>query len=147
MYMLTDTIKKAGLCSSQGHHIKPNLRAIPQPLLAPLFLCFPGAWENIFPNLIKSNRNQIVFTIFRLIWNQTNVCLDPNLWENGEYNLISGWFNKIQKIFLSVYAFETLYFTEALCFYVSESWGPNFSLWYTSNYLIIEYHIDVKSKH
>ena len=29
-------------------------------------------------NLIKSNQNQIVFTIFRLIWNQSDVRLVPN---------------------------------------------------------------------
>ena len=46
--------------------------------------------ENFFQNLIKSTRNQIVFTIFRLIWIQTDVCLDPNQSKNGEYNLISG---------------------------------------------------------
>ena len=31
--------------------------------------------EKSFRNLIKSTRNQIVFTIFRLIWNQTDVHL------------------------------------------------------------------------
>ena len=31
--------------------------------------------EKSFQNLIKSNRNQIVFTLFRLIWNQTDVHL------------------------------------------------------------------------
>ena len=31
--------------------------------------------EKSFRNLVKSNRNQIVFTIFRLIWNQTDVRL------------------------------------------------------------------------
>ena len=45
--------------------------------------------EKYFRNLIKSIRNQIVFTIFRLIWHQTDVCLVPNQSENGEYNLIS----------------------------------------------------------
>ena len=43
---------------------------------------------NIFQNLIKSNRNQIVFSIFRLIWNQTAICLVLNQSENGKYNLI-----------------------------------------------------------
>ena len=43
-----------------------------------------------FPNLIKSNRNQIVFTIFRMILIETDVRLDPNLSENVKYNLISG---------------------------------------------------------
>ena len=31
--------------------------------------------HNYFRNIIKSNRNQIVFTIFRLIWNPTDVRL------------------------------------------------------------------------
>ena len=48
-------------------------------------------------NLIKSNRNQIVFTICRLIWNQTGVRLVPNQSKNGKYNLISDLFNKISK--------------------------------------------------
>ena len=34
--------------------------------------------ENFFPNLIKWTQNQIVFTIFRLIWNQMDVRLVPN---------------------------------------------------------------------
>ena len=46
--------------------------------------------EKSFLNLIKSTRNQIVFTIFRLIWIQMDVRLDPNQSENGKYNLISG---------------------------------------------------------
>ena len=47
--------------------------------------------EKCFRNLIKSTRNQIVFTIL------------PNRLENGIYNLISGWFNKIPKIIFCVY--------------------------------------------
>ena len=43
-----------------------------------------------FLNLIKSNRNQIVLSIFRFIWNQTDVRSVPNQSENGIYNLISG---------------------------------------------------------
>ena len=58
--------------------------------------------EESFRNLIKSNRNQIAFTIFRLIWNQTDIRLDPNKSENGKYNLFSGWFNKISEIFVWV---------------------------------------------
>ena len=57
-----------------------------------------GGWytqRNIFRNLIKSTRNQIVFTIFQLIWIQTDVRLDPNQSENGKYNLISDWFDNI----------------------------------------------------
>ena len=45
--------------------------------------------EKCFQNLIKSNRNQIVSIIFRMIWNQTDVHLIQNQSENGEYNLIS----------------------------------------------------------
>ena len=55
-----------------------------------------------FRNLIKSTQNQIVFTIFRLIWIQTLVRLVANQSENGKYNLISGWINKIWKRFLCV---------------------------------------------
>ena len=46
--------------------------------------------EKSFRNLIKSTRNQIAFTIFRLIWNQTDVRLDLDQSENGKYNLIAG---------------------------------------------------------
>ena len=52
-----------------------------------------------FQNLIKSTRNQIVFSTFRLIWIQTDVSLDPNQSENAEHNLILGWFNKTSKTF------------------------------------------------
>ena len=55
-----------------------------------------------FRIVIKSTRNQIVFTIIRLIWNQTDVRLFQNQSENGKYNLISGWFNKVQEWFLCV---------------------------------------------
>ena len=60
--------------------------------------------ENFFRNLIMSTQNQIVFTVFPLIWNQTNVRLVLNQSEKGNYNLISRWFNKISKKFLFVYA-------------------------------------------
>ena len=54
-------------------------------------------------NLIKSNRNPIVFAISRLIWIQTDsVRLDPIQSENGKYNLI----NKIPKKDLSVCIFS-----------------------------------------
>ena len=39
--------------------------------------------EKISRNFIKSNWNQIVFTIFRLIWIRTDVRLVPNQSENG----------------------------------------------------------------
>ena len=58
-------------------------------------------------NLIISNWNQIVFTIFRLIWNQTNVRLTPNQSENCNYNLNSVWFIKISKRFLHMNTDQT----------------------------------------
>ena len=39
--------------------------------------------QKSFRNLIKSDWNQIVLTIFRLFWNQTNVRLVPYQSENG----------------------------------------------------------------
>ena len=60
--------------------------------------------RNSVRNLIKSNQSQIVFTIYRLIWNQTNVCLVLNQWGNCKYNLISVRFNEISlnvQLFLS----------------------------------------------
>ena len=39
--------------------------------------------EKYFWNPVNPNRNQIVFTIFRLIWNQMDVSLDPKQLENG----------------------------------------------------------------
>ena len=60
--------------------------------------------ENFFlKNLIKETRNQIVFTVFRQIWIQTDVRLDPNQSENGKYNLTLGLFNQISKKYLFVY--------------------------------------------
>ena len=56
--------------------------------------------EKSLRNLIKSNRSQIVYTIFRLIWNKTDIRLVPNQMENGKYNLILVWFKKIWKIVL-----------------------------------------------
>ena len=47
-------------------------------------------FQYIQKNPNKSNRNQIVFTIFQLIWNQTDaIRLVPSQSENGKYNLIS----------------------------------------------------------
>ena len=58
--------------------------------------------EKYFRNVVKSTRNQIVFTIFRLTWIQTDIHLDPSHSKNSNYNLISGWFNKISNRFLRV---------------------------------------------
>ena len=45
--------------------------------------------EKYFRNLIKSTRNQIVFIIFRLIWNTNGHYPFAVQSENGKYNLIS----------------------------------------------------------
>ena len=58
--------------------------------------------DKSFRNLIKSTRNQIVYTIFQLLWNRTDFRLIPNQLENGIYNLISVWFDNISKKFLCV---------------------------------------------
>ena len=67
-----------------------------------IFLLVTVHTEKSFRNLIISNRNQIAFTIFQLIWNQTDDHLVPNQAGNGKYNLISVWFNMISKKFLCV---------------------------------------------
>ena len=61
-------------------------------------MCLDGKKYNIlwtiqksFRNLIKLNQYQIVFTIFRLIWNQTDVRMIPNQSVHGKYNPISVW--------------------------------------------------------
>ena len=73
-----------------------------------LFALYTG---KSFWNLIKSTRNPIVLTIFLLIWIQTDVRLDPNQSENGKYNLITSWFNKVSKRFLCVYSKSKLTLT------------------------------------
>ena len=61
-----------------------------------------------FPNLVKSIRNQIVFTIFRLIWYQTDVRLILIQSQNGKYNLISVlWDQILWKNVLCVYPSQT----------------------------------------
>ena len=57
-------------------------------------------------NLIQSNWNQIVFTIYRLIWSQMdNLRLVPNQSVHGNYNMILVWFKKISKRFFFMYVF------------------------------------------
>ena len=73
--------------------------------------------EKTFRNLIKSNRNQIVITIFRLIWNDTDVRLVPHLSQNGKYNLISVWFNKVSKNFLYVWMSSIFSWNRKIWFY------------------------------
>ena len=62
--------------------------------------------REFFFNLVKSTRNQIVFTIFRIIWIQTKVRLDLNenpfgskQSENGNYNLIWVHLPRLKKYF------------------------------------------------
>ena len=71
--------------------------------------------EKSFRNLITSIRNQIVFSISRLIWNQPDVRLVPNQSENGKYNLISGWFKKIS-LFVTKYREEGFRFVIKLTY-------------------------------
>ena len=59
--------------------------------------------EKYFWNLIKSNWNQVLFTVSWLIWNQTDVRFVLNKSVHGKCNLISVWFIKISKRFLCVY--------------------------------------------
>ena len=58
--------------------------------------------EKSFRNFIKSTRNQILFIMHWLIWNQMDVLLVLSHSENSIYNLISSWFNMISKRFLYV---------------------------------------------
>ena len=60
--------------------------------------------DNTQRNLLISNGNHIVFTIFQSIWNLTdNIRLDSNKSKNGKNNLIPVWFNMIPKRFFCVY--------------------------------------------
>ena len=59
--------------------------------------------EKFFPSLIISTWNQIVFTIFWLIWIQTDVRLHLNQSENGKCNLISVNLTWIWRRFLCVF--------------------------------------------
>ena len=50
---------------------------------------------------------RLYFVLYQIVLNQMDVRLDPIQSENGKCNLISGWFNKISKIFLCVYGQHT----------------------------------------
>ena len=53
--------------------------------------------EKYFRNLVKSNRNQILFTIFPIdLELQAKFFLAPNHSENGKYNLILVWFTRLR---------------------------------------------------
>ena len=59
-----------------------------------MFIIGSAHTEKSFRNLIKSNWNQIVFTIFWFIWHQIDIRLAQNQSGNDEYNLISVCFSK-----------------------------------------------------
>ena len=57
----------------------------------------------LFDILLNHPEIRLYLQFFRSIWIQTDtVCLDPNQYKNGKYNLILVWFNKISKIFFCV---------------------------------------------
>ena len=56
------------------------------------------AHGDIFWNLIESERDRFVFTIFGLVWNQTNIHLVPDQSRKGECNLVSIWFGRISAV-------------------------------------------------
>ena len=68
--------------------------------------------EKSFPNLNKSNRTQIVFTMQRLIWNSkrtVSVCCSKSIgaWQiQSDFGLI--WFDMISKRFLSLQLSERI---------------------------------------
>ena len=66
------------------HVIKIHMLILLKHLSKIYILVSMSSWvhtEKSFRNLIKSNRNQIVFTIFRFIWNskQTSIWIQINL--------------------------------------------------------------------
>ena len=89
-------------------------------LLLPPPDVFPHTRRNLLEIIIKSNPNQNVFTMHRLIWNPfgtdtpfgVSVCW-PNQSVHGKYSLILGWFDKIWKRFLCVdQEIQKFYMTE-----------------------------------
>ena len=50
---------------------------------------------NLFEILLNRILIKFLFTIFRLIWNQTDACFVPNQSVHGKFNLISVWFDNI----------------------------------------------------
>ena len=77
MYVLQETFLPLTFLSRI--HLQIGIwRLQPSFSLLLFFLLFYLHAEKSFRNLIKSNRNRIVFTIIRLIWNQTNLSLVLN---------------------------------------------------------------------
>ena len=73
-------------------YLYSNLSPIRQHAIAQIVMCVCVCVrrEKSFRSLIKSDRYQIVLTIFRLFWNQNDVRFgQSNQSENGQYNLIS----------------------------------------------------------
>ena len=62
--------------------------------------------EKCFLNLVKSNRNQMVFTILRLILNQTDFRFVPSQSENGKYDL---WSSINAKLMIQMHNLRTSY--------------------------------------
>ena len=60
--------------------------------------------EESFRDVVGSDRDRIVFTIFRSVWNRA-ICdrLITERLEGGEGNLFSVWFGGISEKFLCVY--------------------------------------------
>ena len=86
--------------------------------------------EKTFRNLIKLTRNQIVFTIFRLIWHQTDVCLVFQI-NRKMVNTIWFLFNLIR--FRKVFSVCRL---DLLCQHLSHDRSPIEGPTYTSRYHI-----------
>ena len=70
--------------------------------------------EKSFPNLIKLNRNHIVFTMHRLIWNQADVRLTSKQSEN-DFSVCSDRVYLSSDNHIPCYGFFFLYISE--CFY------------------------------
>ena len=104
--------------------------------------------EKYFRNPIKSTRNQILFTIFRLIWNQTDVHLVPNHSENGKCNLIPVYLTRFRKyicVYISRRYWRINYGHKSTVKAPNTSLSFSFilsyslSLYYLLSYLIIHY--------
>ena len=90
-----------------------------------------------FLKLVKSNRNQIVFTIFRLIWNQTGVCFltKAHLHTLRKLDFIFFIFSLLSVRFFSFHLFFFPHFLSTvlpvltwqalrkLCFHFLPNWG------------------------
>ena len=105
-HILTDDTKTAIVLSSSkylaGNVFQPD-RVWTGIVYGQIFSRFTHTQIFLFEVLLNQTEIIIVFTIFRLIWNQTVVRLVLNQSENGKWNMISFWFVKISKRFLCVH--------------------------------------------